>query len=405
MDKKLPNRLWNVRFIHLLAIEMAFQFGTYIINPITANFALAVGATIAVAGFVSSLNATMAAIVRPLTGLVADAFNKKSLLIISAALYTASAFGCAISEAPFQIGLFRAIQGLAFAFRSIATTSLVPLVVSQDHLGRGVGWLGITSTVACALAPAIGSYMGSTNGYHACFVFSGALFALGLFLALLFPRPTHRTYPKQYGSQADSLPKRETSRFPRISKLLYLPSLRYSILAGCSSFPYGVAVGLLLVVTDSNEIDGAPLFFVAYALAACIAKPLTGRLFDQKGLVVIIIPALLLESASTALLAFASTTWHIALAGALMGSGQASAYSSLQAESVLNVDTSNLGKAANTFFIGPDIGMGFGPLLGGFILQLFGSANLFLFCGALVLADIVLIYIWVLRCPNNKKGS
>ena len=52
-----------------------------------------------------------------------------------------------------------------------------------------------------------------------------------------------------------------------------------------------------------------------------------------------------------------------------------------------------IGRAANTFYLGPDLCMGFGPVLGGFVLQAAGTAALFLFNAAAVLTGLGLLVV------------
>lgn len=90
-------------------------------------------------------------------------------------------------------------------------------------------------------------------------------------------------------------------------------------------------------------------------------------------------------------LAFFDTITGIVVAGICMGLGQGSAYSAIQAESVRNVPYDQLGRAANTFYIGPDLGMGLGPVVSGFILQTWGIAPAFLFCAFLIIVSLVIL--------------
>ena len=147
-------RLWNIRFVQLVLIEALFQFGAYMTNPIVSGYAVALGASIAVGGLLAGLSASMALAARPLTGWLADRLAKRSFLLIAAALFCVSAFGCALATPVVLIGLFRVLAGVAFAFRSAAVIALVSLAVPPARLGQAVGWTGIAQTVSCALGPA-----------------------------------------------------------------------------------------------------------------------------------------------------------------------------------------------------------------------------------------------------------
>lgn len=91
----------------------------------------------------------------------------------------------------------------------------------------------------------------------------------------------------------------------------------------------------------------------------------------------------------------------IAIAGISMGIGQGSAYCAIQAESIRGVPENQLGRAANTFYIGPDLCMGLGPVAGGFILQAAGAGSMFLFNAGAIIAALLLfaVYARTMRKP------
>ena len=84
----------------------------------------------------------------------------------------------------------------------------------------------------------------------------------------------------------------------------------------------------------------------------------------------------------------------------LCGEGSGVAYCALQAESVRGVPEDRLGRAANTFYLGPDLCMGLGPVVGGFILQRAGASAMFLFNAVAVLAGLGLLAAHEARCGS-----
>ena len=185
----VKERLWNRRFAKLLCIETMLQFGLYLTRPIISSYAVSLGASLAVAGFLAGLLATAALAIRPVSGVVSDRLSKKGLLVVSCALFAVSAMGCAAFRSLPLLGAFLALQGFSFAFKSTIVVSLASLVVPQAKVGAGVGWLGLAYTFACAAAPAVGSVVGAAWGYPATFAVSGALLSVGLVLAVSFKAP------------------------------------------------------------------------------------------------------------------------------------------------------------------------------------------------------------------------
>ena len=395
-------KLWNIRFVHLLLIEAVFQFATYLMNPIISNYVVFLGSSLAIAGFVAGLVATSALAMRPFTGWIADRLSKTTLLVLAASLFTAAAFGCALAPDVWWIGLFRVVQGIAFAFRSAVVVSLVTVVVPHDYLGRAVGWVGMVTTASCAIAPAVAAGIGAHAGYFDCFMIAGALFGVGLVLAVLFKLPrdirTHHRAMLDRGS-------RSPGHSFRLRDFVYLPAVPYSVMAALSGVPHGINVSLLLTVGDARGISGVSLYFTLYALSALVARPLAGRLCDTKGFGIVVAPVLLIELAGVAVLIAMHSVAAAALAGVLIGIGQGSAYSALQAEAVRGAEIQELGRASNTFYIGPDINMGMSPFVGGFIMQTWGIAAMYAVCLGLVFVALVLFLFMKKRSASSSFGD
>ena len=184
-----PKRLWNRRFVQLLLIEALLQMGGFLTRSIIANYAVDLGASVPVAGFLAGMLATAALAIRPVSGAISDKLSKKTLLTVSCGLFAAGAFGCALVRSVPLMGACLALQGFAFAFKSAIVISLVPLVVPARYTGTGVGWMGLAYTVAIALGPAIGLEVGVVLGYPATFALSGAILLGALVLAALFKAP------------------------------------------------------------------------------------------------------------------------------------------------------------------------------------------------------------------------
>lgn len=371
----------------MLLIEAVFQGATYLINPLISNYVMYLGSSLAVGGFVAGLVASSSLAVRPVTGWVADRLSKTVLLVVAAALFTVSAFGCAFAPSVVWVGLFRVVQGVAFAFRSAVVVSLVSVVVPQSHLGRAVGWIGVVTTASCAIAPSVAVGVESHVGNFACFLLAGVLFAVGLVLAVLFALSMSASVPQ--GTTRHAKGHSGRSAF-RVCDLWYAPAVPYSVLAALSGVPHGINVSLLLVVGDYRGMTSISLYFALYAVSALVARPLAGRLCDTRGFGVVVVPALLVELAGVAALVVMGSLAVVALAGVLIGVGQGSVYSVLQAEAVRGAGERESGRASNTFYLGPDINMGFSPLLGGMVMQRAGVTALYVVCFCFVFGALVL---------------
>lgn len=385
------HKLWNRRFVHVLCIEIMLQMGYYLQNPLVSNYAVFLGATVAVAGFLSGLNALTSLFMRPVSGFASDRFSKKSLLVMASALYVVCSFGCALATSVESVGFFRVLFGVAFAFKSVVAVALVSLVVSPEVIGRAVGWYGAAHTVTNALGPVVGAAIAAATGYSAAFVAAGCMQVVGLILAVAFRAPdSAKAQHERSSCSSSNLEVKDSAAllgqgskgsglFGGLRKLFYFPALPCSIVAGLSSMAFGSVGALILLVGDMRGIDGVSLYFTAFAVVTVLSKPVAGRVSDRKGTGAVVIPMEAVGAFGMVVLAFGSGLPSILLGGVCMGLGHGSAFSALQAESVRDVPVEKVGNAANTFFVGSDIGMWAGPFVSALVLQAFGAEAMFLF--------------------------
>ena len=358
----------SLAFAMVFSAEFLYQFAIAVVMPIVPNYIVSIGMSIVVGGMVAGLNSIASLVFRPLSGIIIDyAVNKKTLLIVMSVMFMMSAYGCVISSNLAIICICRIIQGIAFAIKSVIIIWMVSAIVCSDSIGFGVGWVSLAYVFASMFGPVVGSRVGQAFGYRMSFFVAGVLFSVALLLAAFLT-------PQKAGT-----PQKKDARPVSLKCLLYFPSIPYSVTAGLLTLASGSTATLLLVIAEEREIGGASLFFVIQAIFMLVLRPYFGRISDVKGSKSALYPTLVFSAVSMLVLIWADSLWMIAVSAFCMAAGPSSAYPILQAESIRGVDESMVGRASNTFFIGPDIGMGIGSLLGGAILQYSSSQALFVF--------------------------
>ncbi len=384
-------RLWNRRFAKLLCIETMLQFGLYLTRPIISSYAVSLGASFAVAGFLAGPLATAALAVRPVSGVVSDRLSKKGLLVVSCALFAISAVGCAAFRSLPLLGVFLSLQGFSFAFKSTIAVSLASLVVPQAEVGAGVGWLGLAYTGSPArLRRPLGPWSaqpGAIPPRSPCRASS----VRGLVLAVSFKAPAAAQVP---AGRPASRPARMRGGW------LYRPVLFLSCVAGLLMVAQGVTSSFVVLVGELRGIPGASLYFFVYSLATLAARPLAGKASDRWGVRVVAPPAMLVAAAGMVVMAFSDGLAGVVVAGACMGVGQGSAYSRPAGGIRARRARRPAGAGRDTFYLGPDLCMGLGPVVGGFILQRAGASAMFLFNAVAVLAGLGLLAAHEARCGS-----
>ena len=384
-----PTKVWNKKFVYLLILSVFISFGNFMMRPVVANYALFLGATLGTAGMVSGIAFAVATLMRPLSGFLSDRISKKVSLVAAAAAFATAGYGCSLAGSVEVLSLCCIIQGVAYAFQSIGSVTLIALSVPQSRMGTAMGWSGLVQTVAMALGPSLASMVGTTFGYSVNFTIGGILTTIACIMALIFKAPAGaQGMAKQSPKEQNEA---ESAILHIIKQAFYGPTLPITLVATLCSCSHAAMMGMLLSLGEAGVIENAPAYFIAYAGFALVSRPLCGRLTDSIGAIKVGVPVLLIGSAGMAALVFGSGPFAIVVCGALMGIGQSSALSITQAEAVRGVDPAFLGRATNTYYLGLDLGGAIAPIIGGFLLGI-GSPQLFFvfLFSTLVLSAILL---------------
>jgi MFS family permease len=124
-------------------------------------------------------------------------------------------------------------------------------------------------------------------------------------------------------------------------------------------------------------ITNPGVYFTAVALASIVFRITAGRLADTYGRFASIIPGMLLATAGLLLVAKASSTETLALAGIVYGIGSASAAPALEALIIDLAGLARRGSAMATHWAMVDLGVSAGSTIAGQIAPVVGYGGLF----------------------------
>lgn len=375
-------------FVRLLIFETLCQFGMAMVNPVVSTFAVTLGATATLAGFVAGLNPLSAMALRPLGGLVFDRLTKKSSLLLAAIVAASSSLVCATFSTMPSLVISRVVLGASFVVKSSVVVSLASLVVPRDKVGQGVGMIGLAYTVAYALAPGIGSWIGEGFGYRATFFVSAALFVGAICLAASI-KTTHASARKERELDDASGSEAPRSRRLGVQVFFHVPTIPFAIVAIFETLIQGTMISLLLLVAADRGVEGASVFFLVYAAVTVAVRPFSSRLYDKYGMTKVLYPEAVVMSLCPFVLVFAYDLPLFLVAAVALAIGQGSLHPCFQAESVRGVDPNDAALAANTFYMGSDVGMALGPIVCGAVLQAFGSTAMLVVCTGMGIMLIV----------------
>ena len=360
-----PTKLWNKWYITILLLSMVNHVASQLITPIVSKYAMSIGATMATAGTIVGLMSLAAMFARPFAGLSSDRINKKLIIAVTGAVTGVCMYLYSASKSVEMMAAVRFVHGISFSFSTVALLAFNTMFIPKDKIGEGIGWSVVTTTLATAMGPNLGLWLVDHFGYKACF----AAAAIGT----IIPNLCFLVVPNR---QEPHVPEK-SAKF-NVNDFISLQIFPFALLTGLFSCCNGIVNSFLALLGDERGIKGVGVFFTAYSVILIVTRPITGKLYDQKGIKFIMYPSVALAALSMLLLGKATSTWIVLLAGVLKALGQGTGAPSIQAHCLKKLGRDKAGVVSSTCYMGNDIGNTVGPAIGGLIASRTGYGSMFI---------------------------
>ncbi len=367
VDTQEPSELWNLNFIVLLGINVLSHLAFNLVTPLISKYAIYLGASVSMAGAIVGIFAITALVLGPFGGILTDRTNKKYVMIIATFMNGMATLGYSLAPNLEVMIFFRLLHGASFSITSVSTLAWIADFIPAKKMGEGMGYFGIGQIIATAFGPGVGIIASSRFGISTIFMLAAIL----LILAAICMNVVSNKKQKSIENRAV---KENNIRLKDIIAFEVLP---LSLIGGLFSMGNGLVSSFLILLGEQRGISGVGIYFIVNALLLLFIRPISGKLYDKKGLSIILYPALVFSCIESLLLGHAQALWMIILAAVVKALGQGTVQPALQAESFRKVGSQRKGVASSTFYIGANMGQGFGPLLGGTIASTYGYNGMF----------------------------
>ena len=315
-------------------------------------------------GVVAAMMNVVSLFCRPIAGNLADRTSKRTLVGVGAALYLVSSVWYALAGSPASLIAARMVNGVGFACCSVCLATWMAMLLPIRHMGAGMGLYGTMNALAMAIGPAVGIRAQQLIGYRCTFLISTVLAAL-MVIAVLFVR--NGGHPiRQGGADAAGTDARPAARRFTLRAIVEPRVVPLSLVFMCFSIPYFANQSFLVEVADARglDVDVSP-FFPLYAAALLVLRLAFRNLFDTKPFRLFFIVGTVAMVGMLLCLALMRNDWVLLLGAVLTAFSYGMMSSVTQAEAVVIAGKERSGIANSTYYIGIDLGMSLGPMLGG----------------------------------------
>ena len=344
------------------------------------------------AGLVVGLFIVGSLIGRFITGKYVNSFGPKKILIFGLICLIITQLLYFIPGSVWFLMIVRLLNGIATAIATTATGTIAAYVTPPTRKSEGISLFSLSLVLGTAIGPFFGMLLMNSFSIQILFMICVILGVLSGLLSLFI-----KIDFKTVASKNDTSNRKAFSLGNFIAKEA-IPVAIVMMLIGVTYA--AILTYLQAFAVERNLVTAASYFFIFYAVASLVTRPIAGRLMDDKNENVVVYPAFIFLIISFAMLMFSFDGWVLLIAGIALGIGYGNLYSSMQAIAIKVSPSTKYGLATSTYFIGLDIGIGFGPSFLGLFTHMITYSQLY---GIMAILGIITLFIYFVVHGRNVK--
>ena len=376
----MGRKVYSKDMMLVLAATFFYMASPMLVTPLITGFTESIGASAGLMGLVGGLMNLVSLLCRPIAGNLADRISKYKLSFIGAVFMTAACVGYVFAPNEVVIVIARIINGFGFACCSVCMATWMSNMLPKDKIGSGNAALDCMNALAMAVAPAIGVSVYQTFGYRVSFVialvFSAAIIVVIQFTGNKGEPETWEPEGKDDAStgkncHADTK-KARVSAGHAVSgqrkrlELIDVKVIPIALIIMLFAIPYCATQSFLVTYAEARGLHvSVSLFFPAYAVVLIVLRLSLRRLFDKLPFHVFLLTSALSEFLAILFLAIMENNAVMLLASCFLAGGYGIMSSVCQSTAILLAGKEKRGLANSTYYIGLDLGMTLGPMIGG----------------------------------------
>ena len=382
MKSEFKEKLWTKDFIMLSTASFFTAMVFYLLMVTMASYAVEIfDASTSEAGIASGIFIVGILVGRLYIGRKYEALDTRKIVIFSLAASVASVLLYFIQwNLPFLF-FTRFLHGAAMGIALNTLATVIAVAVPRSRQGEGISYFSMSTTLATAIGPFIGVLLAKNANHFGIFFLCLVLGIISLLFILFSNIPSLKENGKPE--------KRKLS----LNQFLEPKAFPIAIVIIGVSICYGSVLSFIsLYTSEMHLMEAASFFFLVYAIAILITRPITGKVIDIKGANYVMYPCIVILAAGMFVLSMADSSFLLLLAAALIGMGFGNIQSTGQVIAIKMAPPGRMGLATSTFYVGMDAAIGFSPSIIGLVLPVLGFQHMYLTLAFLGLTMIAVYY-------------
>lgn len=380
----MKSRILTRDTLLIMIASFFYMASPMLVTPLVTGFTETLGAGGAAMGMIAGLTNLTSMFCRPVVGNLADRISKYRLSTIGGILMLISCLGYVFASNTMIVVAARIINGVGFSCCSVCMSTWMSSLLPRDKIGSGMGLYGTVNALSMAISPVIGVRLMKALGYRYAFGAAAVFCALLLILVPLVHDKGMPTIKKDEGRKLS---------FAIFDKKV-IPIAFMMMLYG---IPYFATQSFLVRYCEVRNLSVSfSLFFTIYAGFLLVLRLSLKSLFDRLPFGIFAVTGCCVELLGMVCMTFLYNNWVMIAAAFCMAAGYGLMCSVCQSTALLLAGEGKRGLANSTYYLGLDLGMTLGPIIGGF---LYGNVDISMFYPVLyvTMPVCVLIYFFTMR--------
>ena len=391
IDKK--ERLWNSNYLKVWCANFMIFFSFMLLTPLLPSYLSdTFGADKQTIGIVLSGYTLTALLIRALSGYIVDSFPRRTVLILSYALFALFFAGYIVAGSLVLFAIVRTLHGAPFGATTVSNSTVAIDVLHPSRRAEGIGYYGLSNNIATAISPTVALLLfGAYKSYDLLFwvAFITALIGLASTLSV---KLREREIVKN--NQPLSL-----------DRFILLNGWRQGAAMICYAFSYGV-LATYIAIYGQEELGitgGTGLFFMLLAIGLILSRLVGGRKLRQGKVTQNASIGIAVSLVGYFVFAAVHNYWGYYGAALIIGLGNGHMFPAFQTMFINLATNSQRGTANSTLLVSWDIGIGLGILVGGIVSEHIGYHAAFWTAWGVNLLGVSIFYLFARRHFQQNK--
>ncbi len=385
-----PPPLFTPRYFMMCGFTFTVFLSLFQLLPTAPFRILDLGGSTALAGAFLGALTYASALSAPVTGALADRIGKRVMLLGTSLAITGFSVAYALSPSYWLPLVLVFFHGLFWSGLLSASSAYLTDVIPESRRAEGIGYWGMATMLATAIAPAVGLWVYQRGWAWLC----AGTAALNLVMAAIAWRLPPDT--------------RVAARFSRGrffgGGLVEWRVVGVTVSLFLISFGYGGVMSFVAILAERNGIAPRSIFFTAFALTVIAGRFFSGRLADRYGHRRVLLPCLALVTVGFSLTALAHTRAQLVTAAVVFGLGFGNQYPAFVGHVMKFVGDDRRGAAFGGILAAFDTGIGTGSIAVGWMASRLGLDGAF-GVAALLSAFSIPYFLWAERRWLRPSGA